>query len=141
MRTDLFIAAARNLVGTKWHHAGRTPGEQVDCVGVLILAAKASGYKCDDLLHYSRYPDGEQLVAELAAQLDPVPVGQHQPGDVLVFTFMRHKRVPQHVGVVTHKGMVHSWQTQGKVVEHCLDEHWLARVTHVFRLREDRWQQ
>lgn len=141
MHTDRFITAARTMLNTPWVHTGRTPSEAVDCVGLLVLACQGAGYRCDDLLHYSRYPDGEQLVAELAAQLDPVDKKDAQPGDVLVFSFARHKKVPQHVGIMTDKGVIHAWQTQNKVVEHCLDDHWVKRITHVFRLRDDRWQQ
>lgn len=139
MRIDKFITSAISLVGSKWVHTGRTPGKAVDCVGVLVLSCRKAKYRCDDLLHYSRYPDGETLVAELRSQLDEIPVGDRRPGDVLVMTFSK-SRVAQHVGIVTYSGMVHSWQSFGKVVEHCLDDHWLKRVTHAFRLREDRWQ-
>lgn len=139
MRTEKFIQSARSLVGSKWVHAGRTPKDAVDCVGVLVLSCRMSGYRCEDLLHYSKYPDGETLVAELRAQLDEIKIENRQPGDILVITFSK-SRVAQHVGVVTSAGMVHSWQSFGKVVEHCLDDHWLKRTTHAFRLREDRWQ-
>lgn len=135
-RIKLFVEAARDLVETRWHHGQRMPGVGTDCVGVVAISCSKAGYKHTDIQHYSKYPDGELLIKMMEEQFDQVELDERSVGDIAVFKI---RKVPQHVGVFTDHGLVHAWMGVGRVVEHTFDDAWLKRLTHVFRLREDRW--
>ena len=61
-RTDIALAA-RGYKGTPFHHRGRKPGAALDCVGVLICAARSVGiFPPDfDVPEYGQNPDGTMI--------------------------------------------------------------------------------
>lgn len=98
-RTDI-VTAARELVGTPFHHQARLPGVGVDCVGVLILIARRFGLVAPeyDFTGYPRVPDGRSLLHELDARLVRANgMSCAAIGDVVVMSIDRD---PQHVGVL-----------------------------------------
>jgi hypothetical protein len=90
-----FVAAARSLVGTPWRHRGR--GRRgIDCVGLVVVSARAAGLKLDDATHYGRYPWDDRLRKELQANFGD-PVAEPQVGDVALICW--NKLEPSHVAI------------------------------------------
>ncbi|MBK5910560.1 hypothetical protein CCR85_03520 [Rhodothalassium salexigens] len=125
------IAGARTCLGTPFRHQGREPGLGLDCIGVIVVAARAAGFHPRDRRDYGRIPRGTLLeTALVAAGLRPVDPAEAVPGDVLVFTL---DRWPRHVALRTGRGMIHAWGEVGRVVEHRLSPDWADALTATYR--------
>lgn len=124
-----FIAAARSYVGVPFHHQGRTR-HGVDCVGLVVCAAREIGIALADRTDYPRDPNG-LLPMEMARQL--AAVESARPGDILL---MRFRGEPQHVAILAGETLIHSYASIGRVVEHGQDAKWRRRVVAAYRLRE-----
>jgi len=61
-RADI-VSVARGYKGTPFHHRGRLPGGALDCVGVLICAAREVGIFSTgfDVPAYGPNPDGTMI--------------------------------------------------------------------------------
>lgn len=126
LRADI-IAAARECLQTKWCHQGRLVGVGIDCVGIVVHAARVLGLPHTDCANYRRRPDGVTLVAHLEKNLvriDPAAAG---PGDVLCMWWVRPD-LPYHLGIVTPIGMLHAYALVRKVMEHEMTDSWKERV-------------
>jgi hypothetical protein len=121
--------AARNYLDVKFHHQGRQPWA-LDCVGLVILAMRDIGYNPVDSSGYSRMPDGIMLQTAMNTQLTQVS-RRPEPNDILL---MRIRRSPQHIAIATDQGIIHSYESVGKVVEHDLDARWRKRIVAVYTL-------
>lgn len=71
--------AARSWLGTRFRHQGRvkksaTSRGGVDCLGLVMGAARECGYDIADLdeTNYSKIPDGDYLLRRLCENLDVV---------------------------------------------------------------------
>lgn len=124
------LAAARETLGTPFRHQGRLVGVGLDCAGVACYVAERLGLRYDAPLDYPREPYRGQLRGTLDAQPCLTPTRDPQPGDVLL---MRFAREPQHVGIMTDIGVLHSYEAIGRVVEHRLDDVWSARIVAAYR--------
>lgn len=126
-----FVQAARGLVGTPFRHQGRVPGVGVDCIGVIIVAAKQVGWlpATFDVTGYAREPTHGLLEKEMEKYLEVDSWGP--------IALMRLLQEPQHVGVLDwdRATLIHAWQFNKQVVEHRLDTHWMNRI-----YRSYRWQ-
>lgn len=130
MRSDI-VRHARMMVGTPFHHLGRTPGVGLDCIGLIVISARQSGIDVVDTTVYAKMPPKEGLLLpKLAEQMDEVPLDEMQPGDIIVFG----KR-PYHVAIFAGKTIIHSVGDPGirKTVENIYDEKWRRLTTHAFR--------
>lgn len=126
-----FIAAARRYLGTPFRHQGRQPGRGLDCVGVIACAARELGFSDYDVTNYSRLPQGRAIERHLLrAGMEPIAPTAAQPGDVVV---MRFERDPQHLALMTNRGVLHAYLESGAVVEHRLDAIWRSRIVAAFR--------
>jgi cell wall-associated NlpC family hydrolase len=109
-------AAARAYLGTPWRHLGRS-ATGIDCIGLVILAARDCGITIPDPAPYAREPQGNRLAA--AASEHGVRVGQAQPGDVLLF---RAGLYAGHVGIAgLHPehgipSVIHAYAKHGRAV-------------------------
>jgi cell wall-associated NlpC family hydrolase len=125
------IEAARTWKGVRWRHQGRNR-LGVDCIGLLRVVADQLGLIPGvDFDGYGRMPDGR-----LRPELDKLlvrRVGPYQLGDVLL---MRFEKEPQHVAIVTDKGIIHSAAQARKVVEHGMDAIWNSRVVAAYQWPE-----
>lgn len=136
--TSDIVTAARVYIGTPFHHQQRTRGYGVDCVGLVVCAARDAGLTVRDVTDYSRDPDGETLVGMLSAQLDPVRIGW-EAGDVMTFWVVR-PGLPQHVGIFAHHAdrewptLIHA-PVGRKVAEHRLVPQMLEKLHSVWRFR------
>lgn len=121
------VRAARQYLGVRYYHCGRDE-HGLDCLGLLIRVAHDLGLTTWDDTTY-----GEQIdTAYLRWRLEKFcePVADLQPGDVLLFTI---KGSPQHLGMATDVGVIHAYQSVGRVAEHSLDGTWRRRLVGVFR--------
>jgi cell wall-associated NlpC family hydrolase len=144
MSEELVIQAARTYLGTPWKHQARVKGIGVDCIGLLVGAFREAGYSIADVRDYGRCPNPRRFLHHLGAQFDRISGGDTESadpeawtfarqGDLLVFVFA--DGMPQHVGIATDNGVIHTYQTAGFVAEHALDGEWRARVHSVWRIK------
>jgi cell wall-associated NlpC family hydrolase len=130
MKTQQFIDHVRTLIDVKYLHGGRSR-DGVDCCGVLTVAMSELGIPFVDRQGYSRKADG-QLIEWMKKSGDIVT--DRRPGDVAVFWFDKETKLPQHVGLLTDKGMIHAFVHTGKVVEVSWNSFWEKRLLAVFRI-------
>lgn len=131
-KTDLVIAAARQCIGTPFHHQGRLAGVGLDCIGLVVHALRAVGMTVQDQTNYGKQPDGSALAEALLAHgAITVPSEERKGGDILLFRF--HDE-PQHVALATEKNdFIHAYAPAGKVVAVSLNEVWRRRLWGVYR--------
>jgi NlpC/P60 family putative phage cell wall peptidase len=126
-----FLAELRTWIGTPYRHQGRLKGIGVDCVGLVIGAARECGIADVQVTGYDRRPDGT-LLSRMLEHVSPVAFNEAQPGDVLLFQFAT---VAMHIGVLSAPDMlIHAYMPNRKVVEHRLDDAWLAKVAGAFQV-------
>lgn len=128
------VEIARTYLDTPFHHQARLKGVGIDCIGLLVCAAREAGFALHDFTDYARDPDPKQLLARLAEQLDRIEVADSVPGDVLCF-WVTAWNVPQHVGFKTEHGIIHTYANIGRVVEHSYSAAWRTHTHSAWRLR------
>ena len=151
-----FVAEARKLIGTPWHHTQRVPGVGIDCVGVIIVAAKAVNIPIEDITNYTRSDEFPQLIGHIERYCDKIDIqtlNQVDPlyeGDILVF---RNRMMLNHCAIFSGRFndmqsnefglMVHAYDGSGihQVVEQVVDESWIKRLHSVYRYKGIEWQQ
>lgn len=135
------VAAALALIGTPFQHQAAVPGVGCDCVGVLVCVARACKLAGADVFAttqfrgYAMTPDPSKLLAACERYLDPLVIGEAQPGDVLV---MRVAGEPRHFGILTARGprmMVHSYVRGRGVREVRVDPYWGGLVMRAYAFR------
>ena len=131
------VEYARELSGVKVQHQGRTL-YGVDCIGLVVLTAKKMGFEVEDCTDYSAIPDGVSLVEQLERKLVKIEVSNRLPGDVAVFAMT--KKSPQHLGIFTDIGVIHTYSYVGKVVEHAFTKSWADKLVGAYRFKELSWQ-
>lgn len=128
------VETARKFLGTPFHHQGRLKGIGVDCIGLVVETARILGLSYHDNTEYSQYPDGKLLMKELhKSKLKSVPIENLQEGDLLVFWISKNTKAPQHLAIKTKDGILHTYATAEKVVEHKFSSAWRRRLCAVFR--------
>ena len=140
------VAEARRWRGVPWRHLGRSRAG-LDCVGLLVVIARALELPHRDLTGYSRHgqpePDGDGLPADVAehfrAQLGEIRCAEARPGDVLVFAQTVR---PCHAGVLSEvRGaahLVHAHAGRRVVLEEPMAGVWAARLRLAFRFPDMR---
>lgn len=123
------VDAAREFMGTRWHHQGRNRAG-IDCIGLVIAVAHQLGLSDYDTTGYGRIPDGRVLCKLLDQHMQRTD--NSNLGDVLL---MRFEKNPQHVAIVTDIGIIHAYANARRVVEHRLDAVWAARVVGSYRFK------
>lgn len=98
MSATEFVAAARALISrrVRWRHRGRKPWA-LDCVGLVVVAARNAGLPCEDVKGYGREPWDHQLQKTLRERFG-LPVSPPKPGDIAVIRW--GKGQPSHVGII-----------------------------------------
>ena len=146
---EAIVTAAREWMGTRFHHQGRkkkqgsAPGG-VDCLGLLVGVARELNLVSPqgallaeaDVQDYGHIPDGKKLQATLGTLMQEVTGSAMQAGDVLL---MRFEREPQHLAIVSDHpqgglGIIHAYAAARKVVEQRLDALWKSRVISIYRI-------
>jgi cell wall-associated NlpC family hydrolase len=128
----MMVAAARNCLGTPFHHQGRTPMAGLDCIGLVIVALRAIGWPITDCQDYAVRPDGKSLLAALEAH-GGIATSWPRAGDILLF---RYDDQPQHVAMQTDEGhMIHAFAPARGVVETSIDTYWRRRLIGIYEMR------
>lgn len=126
------VTCARAYLGCPYRHQGRIRAG-LDCIGLAIAVCHDLGLGDFDFQAYSREPDGVTLQAEIEKVCTPIL--EYQPGDLLIF---RIRRLPQHCGIATDLmggiGLIHAYQSIGKVAEHALTDWWKERIIAAYKL-------
>jgi cell wall-associated NlpC family hydrolase len=129
--------AARRYIGVPWRHLGRSR-EGIDCIGLVLLAARECGIAADDPAPYAREPSSHRLRQELAEVLDEVPLAEARAGDVLLFNLGLYAG---HLGVCAEHpeyrvpSVIHAYAPRRRVVEEPLASLDAGTLTGAFRLR------
>lgn len=134
MRLDI---AARSYLGVPFLHQGRNPAVGIDCVGLLVLAARDCGLHelaAQDFTAYDRNPAMGQLESRLQAALGN-PLRVLTPGCVVSVDFFGQTR---HVGIIGEDAgrltIIHTYNRPAMVIEHGIDAKWLRRITGAYRV-------
>ena len=115
------VAAAQACVGTRFRAQGRTPGLGLDCVGVVLVAARAAGIIPAGLPAYALGSDHEADIEPVLAGIGCKVVAPALPGDILVIAPSPRQR---HLAIVTPGGVVHAHAGLGRIVEGPVDASW-----------------
>lgn len=130
--------AALKYVGVKFRHLGRTE-KGVDCVGLLILAARDCGYIAGATSVYGREPRNGLLQGELKEHLGKPVDRAPRPNDVVAMSLRTDGQI-SHVGIITKHpyglGIVHAYGEIGRVVHHRLDDKIISKIAEVFEWLE-----
>ena len=131
---DAFVAAARSFVGVPWRHLGRSH-TGVDCIGLVLLAAREVGVDLPDPVPYAREPQGTRLLEGILGHA--ARVSEVRAGDVLLF---RMGLYGGHVGIASvHPAWgvpacLHAYAPRRQVVEQPMDAELRAELIGAFRL-------
>lgn len=134
MSAELFVAHARSLLRTPWRHRGRKPWG-VDCVGLVVLSARAAGAQVNDFTRYGREPWDDMLRKTLRRYCGE-PVDDWRAGDIALIRWAPGD--PSHLAILADHplgglSMIHAQNLHG-VVEHRLSGFYLDAVEEVYRL-------
>ena len=134
--SDDLVAEARDWIGVKWKHMGRTRGG-IDCIGLIyVVGLKFGLHSYEDKVLYTRLSSGLEMTRHFRKHGVHVPLG---PGgldalhdaDVIL---LRDRVMPQHVGMIATKGghrtLIHAAIVNRGVMEETLsDEHRRLAIT------------
>jgi cell wall-associated NlpC family hydrolase len=127
-----FVEEARKYIGSPFHHQGRVKAG-IDCIGLIVNAARATGRKIVDNTNYPRTPDPAQLLKYIQLNFDQLDVPEE--GCIVLF-WIRSSKKPQHAAILTETGgILHTWYDVGKVVETPFDDRWTKRIHSYWKLR------
>ena len=132
------VTEARTWLDTPFKHQGCLKGVACDCIGLVRGVGVALGLvdydedsdKAKPFLNYRLMPDSKKMREGLGVFLVPISVTESTVADIL---FLAWTKEPQHVALISDRGIIHSYSAVGKVVEHALDEQWQRRVTAAYR--------
>jgi hypothetical protein len=116
MPTNL-AASAREYLGVPFLHQGRSR-RGVDCVGLIILAARDLGYDTRDRTDYHVRLIENQLLNGVLDHCDPIQAPAI--GCIALFELPNHQ---QHIAIVTNLDpvyIIHAYAPVKKVCEHNL---------------------
>ena len=130
------IAEARGWIDVPFRHQGRSTSG-VDCIGIFSCISQKIGRNIPVPNNYTHHPDQKFLLSEMERLFDRIEKSELAPGDLVLLRFADdRRRVPnRHVAIRTDLGLLHASATFRKVTEHTLDDEWLAKIEHCFRLR------
>ncbi len=108
---EKFVAEARTWLDVRWLHQGRNR-HGVDCIGLVLVTCWALGLTDYDVKGYGRTPNAGFLQRECDRMM--TRVREVRMADVLL---MRYGSEPQHMGIVTDRGVIHAYAPARRVVE------------------------
>lgn len=133
------VAAARSCIGTRFRSQGRVPGLGLDCVGVVLVAARAAGTLMDALPRYQLGGDHGALADAVIARAGLRAVTVTAPGDIWLFApapGLRHLAVQSSAARPGEPPLlIHAHAGVGRTVEAPADPGWA--VLGRFRFSEE----
>ena len=132
----MIVDKAREYLGVKFRHQGRSKETGVDCAGLVICVLRDLGMTPADSSDYNMSPNPSQMLGIILQSAVEIPRCEAMPGDVL---WMRFSTQPQHVAIITENGIIHSYSKRGEVVEHSLNSVWRKRIVKCFRVINEQW--
>ena len=129
---------AMQYIGVPFLHMGRSP-TGLDCVGLLILTARACGWEPIDQKYYGSAPSKrsgiDRLEDYLQQNLGEAVTRTMQPNDVLLMR-LRHTALSSHVAMVAPHpeglGMIHTYGEIGRVAYHRIDAYRERQIVGVY---------
>ena len=116
-RAERIVAAARALVGVPFRPQGRDPAWGLDCAGVALVAAGATGPTPD----YALSGDNAGRIAAAFAAAGWVRTGAPAASDIVELAAAGHR----HLAVLTPSGAVHAHAGLRRVVEGPVPPEWV----------------
>ena len=133
MKREDLVNAAIDMIGTPFHAQGRSPGVGLDCIGLIVCAAKKAGFEAEDQTAYPMQPNG-MLKPILEKHLIRV-IGEPQAGDVLLMAF--NGTEPHHVALYIGNHMIiHAYNQARKVSMQIYTNYWKEKVRAIYRFPE-----
>lgn len=109
------IAAAKALLGSPFHHAGRDPKIGIDCAGLIIAVGAAVGSGITGPTDYQPRGDFSAMMAELSAQLADTDRPVNTPGNIISISY---RLAAAHCAIVIDHGqIVHAISNRGTVID------------------------
>lgn len=138
MIREQIVAEARSWLGVPYRHQGRDRDTGVDCIGLVIVVAKALNLvdAAFDVSGYSRVPDGSSLMRLASANMTRTTLAEAKAGDILVVSFGAE---PQHFAILYDHpngglGIIHAAMRNRKVIENRLVFSSVMKFIAVFKL-------
>lgn len=133
----MLYLAARRYLGVPFLHQARNPARGLDCIGLLVLAARDAGLDLGghDRRNYGRDPAQGLLQSHLQAAFgSPLAAPILQPDDVVA---MRYDGPVRHVAIVGERDgaltLIHTDSANKRVVEHVLTPDHRRDILAVYR--------
>jgi hypothetical protein len=90
------------------------PGAALDCIGVIVCAAKADGVQVEDFFAYGPDGNAKLLIPKLREFCDEIEPAARRPDDFLTF-WLLEPSVPLHAGLYEGDGlMIHAYCRRSK---------------------------
>ena len=133
-----FHTAAHKYIGVPFKHHGRTM-RGLDCVGLLILAARDCGYDRYQDFTYGREPRDSVLQGILQDHFGP-PVDRDPQINDVVLLRLSAKYEPSHVGIITFHpyglGIIHAYGAIERVAYQLFTAKLAAKIAGVYQWPE-----
>jgi NlpC/P60 family putative phage cell wall peptidase len=135
------LAAAEAWIGTPYRHQASAKGIGCDCLGLIRgVWRELYGEEPELPPPYARdwaERSGEDRLMDAALRQfgQALPVGETQPGDLLLFRW-RPDMAAKHAGIFAgEKSFIHAYE-QAAVIRSALVPSWRRRIAAVFRFPE-----
>lgn len=140
-----FLASVRTYLGTPYAHQGRTPGQRLDCLGVVLCALKEQGWQEQEnsraaTLDYQMRATDDLLEQTLRLEGQEIALCDARPTDILIFRWPG-QNFAQHCGVISRQiggqiYFIHAYnsRTQRTVNEQALRDEWRKLLIGTYRL-------
>ena len=136
---EKLIETARSYLGVPYRHQGRTR-KGVDCLGLVIACANDLKVPIADSTAYSTKVDTENLLNGILAHAQQTEKIVVKPGYLALMQFVKEAGAT-HTALITERGIIHSYNKRGKVVEHRLNDVWEKRIVATFKLNGVTYEQ
>ena len=140
-KTSDIIEAARSWIGTPYHHQASLKGVGVDCVGLIRgVYEEVYNTKVDEKFDYSAdWGDAngnEDMVLAAYKYLEPVPVEERSPGNVILVRWRKH-RVAKHSMILTGDNRAIHAYNRSPVSEINLNDWWTQKIVYAFAFPQE----
>lgn len=132
---EILVESVRTWIDVPYRDKGRNR-HGIDCIGLLLVAAKDVGLTTYDTVDYPRRPNPRDFLRGMKSHLDRIPKSDAGHGDIMVFA---EPKSPCHVGIldVNASGtvyVIHAYALARKVIREPLTSDRRSRALMAFRL-------